>query len=64
MFNSGGGAPRYELDLRLYTADVVFARLRYLYTQADVLSKEIPGKTAQAGTAALCLCICACRCEG
>lgn len=32
----GGGAPRYELDLRLYTADVVFARLRYLYTQDDL----------------------------
>lgn len=32
----GGGAPRYELDLRLYTADVVFAWLRYLYTQDDL----------------------------
>ena len=38
--NSGGGAPRYELDLRLYTADVVFAWLRYLYTQADALGRD------------------------
>ena len=32
----GGGAPRYELDLRHYTADIVFAWLRYLYTQDDL----------------------------
>ena len=32
----GGGAPRYELDLRSYTADLVFAWLRYLYTQDDL----------------------------
>lgn len=32
----GGGAPRYELDLRDYTADIVFAWLRYLYTQDDL----------------------------
>ncbi|CAE7213694.1 CPK28, partial [Symbiodinium pilosum] len=32
----GGGAPTYELDLQQYPADVVFAWLRYLYTQDDL----------------------------
>ncbi|CAE8600777.1 unnamed protein product, partial [Polarella glacialis] len=32
----GGGAPRYELDLSDLPADVVFAWLRYLYTQDDL----------------------------
>eukprot|EP00439_Symbiodinium_sp_Y106_P040425 s4385_g4.t4 len=32
----GGGTPTYELDLQDYPADVVFAWLRYLYTQDDL----------------------------
>ncbi|CAJ1419039.1 unnamed protein product [Effrenium voratum] len=32
----GGGAPRYELDLRQFPADMVFAWLRYLYSQDDL----------------------------
>ena len=37
----GGGAPTYELDLQEYPADVVFAWLRYLYTQAKLVSASL-----------------------
>eukprot|EP00930_Biecheleria_cincta_P057367 TRINITY_DN43318_c0_g1_i1.p1 TRINITY_DN43318_c0_g1~~TRINITY_DN43318_c0_g1_i1.p1 ORF type:complete len:1350 (-),score=217.80 TRINITY_DN43318_c0_g1_i1:35-4024(-) len=48
----GGSAPRYELCLEDYPADVAFAWLRYLYTQDD-LSLTWPVKARDSESAAL-----------